>query len=596
MRMTKYWLILVISFLSACGGDVTSPDFFTELKGVVVDSSTPTGFDQIGQTRQYKLLALYSTAPGSNTQFVTKEVTADGWQSTNPTVASISGNGTVTALRNGTATIRGSWGGFTSEPFALNVAAPVLKSITLNPASASVPLGLSQTITAVGSYQKTDGSTETHTVTELLSWVSSAPAVASVPEQGSTVTVSTLQQNATPVQIKASAIAADGSVVERTAAITVIAPELEQVVVLRGDNAASPPFAVPHGASINLVAKGIYTDSSTPRDIPGTVSWSSSDAAATVLALSTQPNGSVDVKGVNLGAATVTAATTKNDGVSAISSQPANVTVGAAVLQSLDGARITPIPANVAIDASLQLNVVGKYTDGTEAIVPANELNWTSSNTAIATVSSTGVALGKVQGSSVVTATLKTAPSSGAGSVSTTLTVTDAICTGPLLATQGATVSSYTLPVLCLACTVSDETSAIDNDLTTYAGLNVNLGLLGGYAELKVTAPLQVPITTEGQRAGFIISRPPGQLLSLALLGAVTIDTLDSNDDVVETAVTFDGLRLTLLGAYIIGQDAYVLSMPVTKPYNKLRLQMNAGVATVAQSLRVNSSCAVASQ
>ena len=85
-------------------------------------------------------------------------------------------------------------------------------------------------------------------------------------------------------------------------------------------------------------------------------------------------------------------------------------------------------------------------------------------------------------------------------------------------------------------------------------------------------------------------------MLSLALLGAVTIDTLDSNDDVVETAVTFDGLRLTLLGAYIIGQDAYVLSMPVTKPYNKLRLQMNAGVATVAQSLRVNSSCAVASQ
>lgn len=596
MRITKYWLILVVSFLSACGGDLTSPDFFPQLKGVVVDTATPTSFDQIGQTRQYKLLALYSTPPGSNPEFTTKEVTADAWQSTNPTVASVSANGTVTALRNGAASIRGSWGGFTSEPFSLSVAAPVLKSITLDPAAASVPLGLSQTITAIGSYQKTDGSTETHTVTELLSWVSSAPTVASVPEQGSTVTVSTLQQNATPVQIKASAVAADGSVVERSAAITVIAPELVQVVVLRSDNAASPPYAVPRGASINLVAKGIYTNSSAPRDIPGAVSWSSSDPAATVLALSNQSNGSVDVKGVSLGSATVTATTTKNDGVSTVSSTPANVTVGAAVLQSLDGARITPVPANVAIDASLQLNVVGKYTDGTEAIVPASELDWTSSNTGIATVSSTGVALGKVQGSAVVTATLKTAPSSGAGSVSTTLTVTDAICTGPLLATQGATVSSYTLPLLCLACTVSDETSAIDNDLTTYAGLNVNLGLLGGYAELKVTAPLQVPVAAEGQRAGFIISRPPGQLLSLALLGAVTIDTLDASDNVVETAVTFDGLRLTLLGAYIIGQDAYVLSMPVTKPYNKLRLQMNAGVATVAQSLRVNSSCAVTSQ
>ncbi|TAM25371.1 MAG: hypothetical protein EPN60_12240 [Nevskiaceae bacterium] len=595
MRITKYWLILVISFLSACGGDLTSPDFFPQLKGVVVDSATPTNFDQIGQTRQYKLLALYSTPPGSNPEFTTKEVSADAWQSTNPTVASVSANGTVTALRNGAASIRGSWGGFTSEPFSLSVAAPVLKSISLDPASASVPLGLSQTITAIGSYQKTDGSTETHTVTELLSWLSSAPTVASVPEQGSTVTVSTLQQNATPVQIKASAVAADGSVVERSAAITVIAPELQQVVVLRSDNAASPPYAVPRGASINLVAKGIYTDSSTPRDIPGTVSWSSSDPAATVLALSNQPNGSVDVKGVSLGSATVTVTTTKNDGVSTVSSVPANVTVGAAVLQSLDGARITPVPANVAIDASLQLNVVGKYTDGTEAIVPASELNWTSSNTGIATVSATGVALGKVQGSAVVTATLKTAPSSGAGSVSTTLTVTDAICTGPLLATQGATVSSYTLPVLCLACTVSDETSAIDNDLSTYAGLNVNLGLLGGYAELEVTSPMQVPITVEGQRAGFIISRPPGELLSLALLGGVTMDTLDSSGNVLETAVTFDGLRLTLLGIYVIGQDAYVLSMPVTEPYNKLRLRMNAGLATVAQSLQINSSCAVAS-
>ena len=383
---------------------------------------------------------------------------------------------------------------------------------------------------------------------------------------------------------------------ESTAEITVVAPELAQVVVVRSDNAASPPYAVPLGASINLLAKGIYTDSSTPRDIPGTVSWSSSDPAATVLALSNQPNGSVDVKGLSLGSATVTATTTKNDGISTVSSNPANVTVGAAVLQSLDGARITPVPANVAVDASLQLTVIGKYTDGTEASVPASALDWTSSNTSIATVSSTGVALGKVQGSTVITATLKTPPSSGAGSVSTTLTVTDAICTGPLLATQGATVSSYTLPVLCLACTVSDETSAIDNDLTTYAGINVNLGLLGGYAELEVTSPMQVPITVEGQRAGFIISRPPGELLSLALLGGVTMDTLDSSGNVLETAVTFDGLRLTLLGIYVIGQDAYVLSMPVTEPYNKLRLRMNAGLATVAQSLQINSSCAVASQ
>ena len=36
-----------------------------------------------------------------------------------------------------------------------------------------------------------------------------------------------------------------------------------------------------------------------------------------------------------------------------------------------------------------------------------------------------------------------------------------------------------------------------------------------------------------GQRAGFIISRPPGELLSLALLGNVTVKTLDASDAVM---------------------------------------------------------------
>ena len=83
---------------------------------------------------------------------------------------------------------------------------------------------------------------------------------------------------------------------------------------------------------------------------------------------------------------------------------------------------------------------------------------------------------------------------------------------------------------------------------------------------------------------------------ALALLGGVSVSTLDAGGAVLESADTSDGLRLTLLGAYVIGQDAYLLSMPVTQPFRGLRVSMGAGVATVAQSLRVNSACATTSE
>lgn len=595
MRITKYWLILVIGFLSGCG-KVTSPDFFPQLKGVIIEDLTPTRFEALGLTRQYKLLGLYSTPPGSSTEFTTRALTAESWESTQGSIASISNAGLATALRNGSTTIRGRFGGFTSPDKSLTVVAPLLRSITLDPATASLPLGLTQPIAATGSYLNADGSTSTRSVAEVLNWTSSAPARASVPPLGNPVTVSTLQQGDAPVRIRASAVAADGSLVESTANILIGAPDLVQVLVRRAGTAMSPPFALPRGSTINLQALGIYTDSATPRDIPGAVSWVSADAGSTVLTVLTQANGTLNVTGAGIGASAVTARAMKNDGSATVASAPATINVVAAILQSLDGARITPTPAFVAAGASLQLAVLGRFTDGTEAMVPASDLNWVTAQNTIATVSQTGVASGLTQGSTVVTATLKELPATGAASVSTPLIVTDGLCTGPLLASLGATVETVTTPLLCLACTVTDAPLAIDNDATSFASLNVNLGLLLGSASLTATSLADVPLAAAGQRAGFIISRPPGELLSLALLGGVTLSTLDADGDEVESATGNDGLRLTLLGSYVIGQDAFILSMPVTQPFRKLKVEMGAGLATAAQSLRVNSACAVAGQ
>lgn len=601
MRMARFGMALLVGLVSGCGGNLSSPDFFPKLVGVVIEDVTPTQFDALGQTRQYRALGQYSTPPGSDAAFTSRPVTAEGWESSEATIAGISNAGVATALRNGTTDIRARFGGLTSAPLALTVAAPLLQAITLTPAAASVPLGLTQALTATGTYRNADGSTRQQSVVEPLSWVSAEPGIAAVTPTANPATVSTLLQRVEPVAIRVSAVSADGSLVEAASAITVIAPELVQLVVVHPPAIStapnlSPPFAVPRGATINLQALGIYTDNPTPRAIPGAVSWASADTGATVISVLTQSNGTLNVTGVAIGASAVIATAAKNDGLGSVSSEPATINVGAAVLQSLDGARITPSPARVAVGASLQLAVIGRFSDGSEAMVPAASLNWTSSLTGIATVNASGVATGRVQGATVITATLRQTPATGAGSVSTTLTVTDGVCTGPLLQSEGASVATATTPVLCLACTVVDEALAIDNSVATFASINTTLGLLFGSASLTAASATEVPFAATGQRAGFIISRPPGELLSLALLGNVTVNTLDASDAVLDSATSQDGLRLTLLGNYVLGQDAFLLSLPVTQPFRKLQVVQSAGVATAIESLRVNAACGVAAQ
>ena len=601
MRMARFGMALLVGLISGCGGNLSSPDFFPKLVGVVIEDVTPTQFEVLGQTRQYRALGQYSTPPGSDAAFTSRPVTAESWESSQATIAGITNAGVATALRNGSTDIRARFGGLTSAPVALRVAAPLLQAITLTPAAASVPLGLTQPLTATGTYRNADGSTSVQTVIEPLSWVSAEPSIATVTPTVNPATVTTRLQRVLPVAIRASAVAADGSTVEAASAITVIAPELLQLVVVRPAAVStapslSPPFALPRGATINLQALGIYTDNATPRPVPGVVSWVSADAGATVISVLTQSNGTLDVTGVDIGATTVTATALKNDGVNSISSDPASINVGAAVLQSLDGARITPNPARVPVGASLQLAVIGRFSDGSEAMVPAASLNWASSLTGIATVNATGVATGRVQGGTVITATLRQVPASGAGSVSAPLTVTDGVCTGPLLQSEGATVATVTTPLLCLACVVADEALAIDDSVVSFASINTTLGLLFGSASLTATSVLDVPFAAAGQRAGFIISRPPGELLSLALLGNIVVNTLGANNAVLDSATTQDGLRLTLLGSYVLGQDAFLLSLPVTQPFRKLQVVQNAGVATAIQSLRVNAACGVAAQ
>lgn len=146
----------------------------TGASGALVSISlTPTsGSVPLGNTQQF-------TATGTYSDHSTQNVTAtSNWSSTLPTVATVSA-GLVNTLSQGTTTIAARSGTITGNA-SLTVTAPALVSIAVTPANPSVSIGMSQQLTATGTYTNSTTQDLTGTVT----WSSTAITVASVNSGG----------------------------------------------------------------------------------------------------------------------------------------------------------------------------------------------------------------------------------------------------------------------------------------------------------------------------------------------------------------------------------------------------------------------------
>jgi hypothetical protein len=148
---------------------------------------------------------------------------------------------------------------------------------------------------------------------------------------------------------------------------------------------------------------------------------------------------------------------------------------------------------------------------------------------------------------------------------------------------------------LCLACQVSQPQNVIDQDPTNYAVMTntVGVGLLGGQTELSVINNSTFPA---GRTAGLVLGDSSDTLLTLVLLGNVTINTL-LNGQVQETAVANVNntgglsplLQLNLLS--LLGNPSAVFaSLTTTKPFDGLRVN-NGGLVSALGTLNVYQAC-----
>ncbi len=315
---------------------------------------------------------------------ITQDLTLDvAWTSSDTSVASIedqgAAKGTATGVKVGKTTIMAALGAVSGST-ELTVTAITLVSITVRPPNPTIMLGTSQAFTAEGSFSNDTKQDITQDVT----WNSTVTAVATISNAAGSKGVST---SAAVGQTKVQATL--GNVTGETN-LTVRPPDLISIEV------APPTASIKVASAQQFTATGRFEDNST-QDITQDVTWSSSLAGVATI------SNAADSKGVAMGVApgqtTITAA---RDGKSGT----ATLTVMAFALVSLE---VTPENQTIDAGGAQPFTATGRFeNDATQNLT--QEVTWTSTEAAVATISnaagSKGVATGVSGGTTTIRASL----------------------------------------------------------------------------------------------------------------------------------------------------------------------------------------------
>ncbi len=267
-----FFSLSLLILLTSCGGGGTTGGSTptptptpVSLTSIAVTPAAPTVV--AGATQQF-------TATGHYSDGSTKDLTSTAtWSSSATTVATIAASGLATSITQGSTTISAVSGDITGSTTLTVSAPPVppasLTSITVNPATPSVALGLSQQFSAKGTYS--DGSTKD--LSAVAAWSSSPTGIATLSSSG---LASSIAQGATTVSATLTGVVG-------SATLSVGPPQLTGVTV-------SPVFvSVAKGSSQPFVATGTYTDGST-QNLSSAMTWTISNPYVAQGAVSTTPS------------------------------------------------------------------------------------------------------------------------------------------------------------------------------------------------------------------------------------------------------------------------------------------------------------------
>lgn len=521
------------------------------------------------------------TATGTFANGTTGTVSAT-WTSSNQAVATVlegpATTTTATSVAQGTTTITATVGTVQgTAQLTVGAFAPRLVSITVAPNPGSSPVGRPLQFVASGECTTAAFSVVTAPCAPTgVVWAVATPGVA---------TIDATTGVARGLIVGSTQVTATSGTVVGSAAFNVTPAVIGSLVV------APATASVAVGASQRFDVTAVFTDGSTG---PVVVDWSSS--APAIATVAPTPAAFTSATGVSPGQATIVATTTNalNEVISS-GVNSGTLTVTGAVLTDL--VEIRPPTGRVTPGRVFDFDAFGVFSDSAVPVQIDSLVNWTSSNPAIATVDAAGRATGVTQGVVTITAARQTDPTDSA---TATLTVTDVVCTTPLLQSEGATAVEFASP-LCVGCTVDNEGNIIDANTQNFATASTIVGLLGANVGVTVAPgpagparPYAVPFPA-GSNAGFIIGKPAGTLLTAEVLSQVQVSTL-RNGVVQQTSSSgVTPLRLDLLGLQLLGGfDTALVSIGTTVDYDAIRLTVNSGTASALSTVQIFQACATA--
>jgi hypothetical protein len=420
----------------------------------------------VGQTAQFT--ATGSSQVGSGIPTSSNVSGAVAWSVSNPSVATISGNGLATAIGGGYTQINAVSNGITAtSDLTVNVpaassgpAAVTISSISVLPGSQSVTTaGQTSQFIAIG----TTSTGATVNLTNQSLWSSSSTQIATI---GATTGLATaVGQGTAAITVLYSNIS-NGTVVAGTASFTVVGGTSQQFTSLNITPSAQSLSA--SGQTSQFIALGTTGSTGLEQDVTSSpqIKWSSSSPSIVTISATGLATG------VNAGSSTITAELTNTGGSVVSSSATVDVSITPAAEPLLS---LTIIPASITVG---NLQDTGQFLAiGTYATAPyvrdltnSPDLTWTSAEPSVFTVNSNSGS--QSGGTAGATAGIVTAFGNGSGTII-------AEVTNPLDKTIQTATASFNCPLVLPtpttagSCYPGSQAPALLSTLTIYnEGLN----------------------------------------------------------------------------------------------------------------------------
>ncbi len=421
------------------------------------------------------------------------------WSSSNPSVASVSSTGLVTALSRGTATVTASGEG-ASATARLTIALVPVDTITVSPATATLAAGRTLQLTA----RAVDSTGGLLTGREI-AWGTDQPSIATVDDEGVVTGIAAGRASITAT--------IDGKT--GTAVVTVTPVPVASLSITPGSGALTI------GQSLQLSATARDADNNL---LPGRgITWiSGAPSVATV----TQAGL---VTAVGTGSALIFAAA---EGISA----SVSITVTSVGVASV---RVTPSPASVQQGRTLQLTA--EALDAGGRVLTGRSVIWNSASPTVASVSSTGLVTGIAVGAANVTATIDGVVGTVPVTVTPTAVATITIVPGNPTMTVGTNLTLTALPFDASGSPLSTVGRTItwtstDPSIVTITAGGMLTSIAPGQALVTVqvdTATARTVVTVTSVPVATVTLSPSTVGLQLGQTAAVTATARDASGNVL---------------------------------------------------------------